>query len=162
MNTKFIDLLEEEVPTLRRFALHLSSDRHSAEDLVNDCVERAIRKQDMWKPGTNLRAWLFRMMRNLFISKKRRLKTSRNYIEIAQHQTARSTPGNQADRMKMRDVGRSMRKLPTEQRQIVLLSAIRGLSYQEISESLEIPVGTVRSRLSRARSTLREESGVSY
>jgi RNA polymerase sigma-70 factor (ECF subfamily) len=153
----FSELLEQEIPRLRRyaFALHRSN-RSQADDLVQDTLLRAIAKQHRWQPGTNLRGWLFTLMHHQNVNDVRR-SIARGGVSCnieGLHDRLASVNDTSAS-LQLRDLERAMAKLPTENRQVILLVALEGLSYEEIAEVLRIPVGTVRSRLSRGRATLR-------
>jgi RNA polymerase sigma-70 factor (ECF subfamily) len=153
----FSKRLEQEIPRLRRyaFALHRSN-RSQADDLVQDTLLRAIAKQHRWQPGTNLRGWLFTLMHHQNINDVRR-SISRGGVGFATKDLYESVASvsDPSASLQLRDLERAMAKLPIENRQVILLVALEGLSYQEISEVLRVPVGTVRSRLSRGRVALR-------
>lgn len=138
------------IPNLRRYARALVGDRHAADDLVQDVLERAVRKFHLWRPG-NLRAWLFSIMHNVFVNqiKTRRIQTS---MEVGEDFAGATTPAWVTD---VHDLERGLASLPAEQREVVLMVSLEDMSYQEVSRSLGIPVGTVMSRLSRGRERLR-------
>ena len=154
----FSKLLEQEIPRLRRyaFALHRSN-RSQADDLVQDTLLRAIAKQHRWQPGTNLRGWLFTLMHHQNINEVRR-SIARGGVSFATEELYGNVASvnDTSASLQLRDLERAMAKLPTENRQVILLVALEGLSYEEIAEVLSIPVGTVRSRLSRGRAALRQ------
>jgi RNA polymerase sigma-70 factor, ECF subfamily len=153
----FSELLELQIPRLRRYAhaLHRSNGSR-ADDLVQDTLARAIAKQHLWKPGSNLQGWLFTLMHHQNVNDVRRLvvrgTVSSNLEEL--HDNLASVNDTSAS-LQLRDLDRAMAKLPTENRQVILLVALEDLSYEEAAEILRIPVGTVRSRLSRGRTALR-------
>ena len=150
-------LIVEHIPRLRRYARALVGDRYVADDLVQDTLERAWNKFYLWRPGSDLRAWLFTIMHNVFVNQARR----RRY-EIEQpmeEPPAVAVRGMQAEQLELRDVDRALRALPGEQREVVLLVAVEQLTYEEVSRALEIPIGTVMSRLSRARERMRQQLG---
>jgi RNA polymerase sigma-70 factor (ECF subfamily) len=153
----FSKLLEQEIPRLRRyaFALHRSN-RSQADDLVQDTLVRAIAKQHRWQPGTNLRGWLFTLMHHQNVNDVRR-SIARGGGGFAAEELCDSlaSVSDPSASLQLRDLERAMAKLPIENRQVILLVALEGLSYEDVAEVLRIPVGTVRSRLSRGRATLR-------
>ncbi len=149
-----IKLIEAEIPRLRRYARFLVGDVDRADDLVQECLTRAIAKVDSWRPGTNLRAWLFVIMRNSYFNELRR-KSRSPIIEEAEP-TLAATPGNQEAHMALQDVRRAFLGLSEEHREVLLLVAIEGLAYEEAASIIGVPIGTVRSRTSRARQLLRQ------
>lgn len=155
------DELQALVPRLRRYAHALARHPVRADDLVQDTLERAWSRRRQWQPGTDLRAWLFTILHNTFISELRRFSV-RGYDSQTWDDAGpgRSPPrpvesiGSHAG--VMRDIERALAALPIEQRAVVLLIGLEDLSYREASQVLGIPVGTVMSRLSRGRARLRE------
>lgn len=145
--------LEQLIPRLRRYARSLTRDETRADDLVQDTLIRAIDKLHLFEPGTNLVAWLFTIMRNIHINALRSAKWEREQdpadLELP-------VPGLQLSNLALRDLARAMGALPDDQRETVLLVAVEGLAYQDAAEIMNVPIGTVRSRLSRARSRLRQ------
>jgi RNA polymerase sigma-70 factor, ECF subfamily len=146
--------IENEIPRLRRYARALTRDVHAADDLVQDCLARALGKVHLWEEGSDLRAWLFTILHNQHVNHVRRAVREGAAIGLADHSMPSSTP-NQARRLELRDLERAMGKLPDEQRAVILLVGLEGLRYEEVAEILDVPVGTIRSRLSRGRETLR-------
>lgn len=142
-----------ELPRLRRYARALLGDRAAADDLVQDTLERAWTRIAQWQRGSDLRAWLFNIMHNLRVDQIRRPKLNARAIEEEDFEVP--TRSTQNDRLEVRDLELALNKLPDEQREILLLVALEEMSYSEIAKILEIPVGTVMSRLSRARERLR-------
>jgi len=138
------------IPNLRRYARALVRDRHAADDLVQDTLERAVRKFHLWRPG-DLRAWLFSIMHNVFVNQLKARKISPS-AEVDESFVGSTTPGWVTD---VRDLERGLAALPAEQREVVLMVSLEDMSYQEVSRALGIPAGTVMSRLSRAREKLR-------
>ena len=139
------------IPRLRRYARALAGDSHRADDLVQDTLERAMAKFHLWRRGSDLRAWLFTVMHNVFINqlKARRELALDEAVEDALQSAPRSDP------LELRDLDAALRQLPAEQREVLLLVGLEQLSYAEVSKVLSIPVGTVMSRLSRGRERLR-------
>jgi len=139
------------IPRLRRYARALAGDGHRADDLVQDTLERALAKFYLWRRGSDLRAWLFTIMHNVFINqlKARRELALDDAVADGLQSAARSDP------FELRDLDAALRQLPVEQREVLLLVGLEQLSYAEVSKALNIPVGTVMSRLSRGRERLR-------
>jgi RNA polymerase sigma-70 factor (ECF subfamily) len=148
-------LLEKEIPRLRRYARALTRDPTRADDLVQSCLVRALAKSHLWQPGTDLRAWLFTILHNQHVNDVRRSVREGITVpveDVAPMLTVQSTQGAS---LQLRDLDRALARLPEEQRQVLLLVGLEGMRYEEVAAVLEVPVGTVRSRLSRGRDTLR-------
>ena len=147
------DEILEHIPRLRRYARALLGARYAADDLVQDTLERAWNKFHLWRPGSDLRAWLFAIMHNVFVnqvrSKRSEIETTMEELPVV---VVRAT---QSDFLEIADVERALRALPDEQREVLLLVAIEEMTYDEASRALAIPIGTVMSRLSRARERMR-------
>jgi RNA polymerase sigma-70 factor (ECF subfamily) len=149
--TDFARLLEAEIPRLRRYARALTRDVVRADDLVQSCLLRAIAKQHLWQPGTNLRAWLFTILHNQNVNDVRRaMREGDNHItpELSVQPQAMAS-------LEMRDLEAAIAKLVPEQRRVILLVGLEGMAYEEVALILGVPIGTVRSRLSRGRDQLR-------
>jgi RNA polymerase sigma factor (sigma-70 family) len=145
--------IREHIPRLRRYARALLGDRYAADDLVQDTLERAWNKFHLWRPGSDLRAWLFSIMHNVFVNQ---VRSRRNEIEKTMEELpVIAVRATQSDALELADVDRAMRVLPDDQREVLLLIAVEEMSYDEVSRALSIPVGTVMSRLSRARERMR-------
>ena len=139
------------IPRLRRYARALAGDNHRADDLVQDTLERALTKFHLWRHGSDLRAWMFTIMHNVFINQ---LKARRELaLDDAVEDGLQSAP--QSDPLELRDLDTALRRLSVEQREVLLLVGLEQLSYAEASQALGVPVGTVMSRLSRGRERLR-------
>lgn len=153
--------ISEEYPHLERFALSLvgQSRRSDAEDLVQDCVERALVKADQFQPGTNLRAWLFTMMRNLFLSGKRHDKVRRAHVEEVSKQDMNARPADQGVVLLLKQTDRAIRALPKKDQDLIRDVAVLDMPYQKVADTRNERVGTLKSRLSRARLKLREQIG---
>ena len=149
------DGIVEQLPRLRRCARALLRDPVAADDLVQSCVERALGKQRLFKPGTNMRAWLFTIMHNVHINLARKQMQTANTMPLDQAAELPATPPSQEDALRVRDLAAALEQLPDEQRQVVLLVGLEGLSYKETADVLVAPVGTVMSRLARGREKLR-------
>jgi RNA polymerase sigma-70 factor, ECF subfamily len=149
-------LLEKEIPRLRRYARALTRDGSRADDLVQDTLVRAIAKQHRWQCGTNLRAWLFTIMHNQNVNVVRasvREGIAAAVDEASPHLVARSDP---TAALSLRDLDRALARIPAEQRAVLLLIGLEGITYEEAATILDVPIGTVRSRLSRGRESLRK------
>jgi RNA polymerase sigma factor (sigma-70 family) len=147
-------LVIEQLPALRRYARALTGDSWAADDLVQDTLERACAKWQLWLAGTNLRAWLFTLMHNLYLNERRRVQPTANATPLDDIQS--ELPAEAEDRDTALDISRCLQRLPDDQRAVLLLVALEDMSYAEAAKVLGVPVGTVMSRLSRARSRLRE------
>jgi RNA polymerase sigma-70 factor, ECF subfamily len=146
-----------QIPYLRRYARALTQNVSDADDLVQNCLVRAIAKMDRFEAGTNLRAWLLAIMHNIFIDSFRKKRRAREVCETTETiQKGLFTPANQFRRVQVTDVEAALAKLPAAQRSTLLLIALENLTYEEVARITEVPVGTVRSRLSRARHALIE------
>jgi RNA polymerase sigma-70 factor, ECF subfamily len=152
----FGSLLEEQIPRLRRYARVLCRDPERADDLVQDCLCRALRKRDLFVPGSNLRAWLFTIMHNLYVNSVRRGTRERDNVAIEQVESVLTEPPSQGGGLTLRDLERAMSHLSEEQQQIIVLVTLESMRYDEVANILDLPVGTVRSRLSRGREELRQ------
>ena len=142
------------LPRLRRYARALLGERAGADDLVQDTMERGWDKLASWRRGSDMRAWLFGIMHNLYVDQQRRPALATVELdEAATDHAAFSTP--HSDRLDLRDLDTALRLLPPEQRAVLLLVALEEMSYDEVAATLQIPRGTVMSRLSRARERLR-------
>lgn len=142
-----------QLPNLTRFARSLTRSSSSAEDLVQDTVLRALSNLDKFKPGTNLRAWLFTILRNQFYSSKRKGKWEVEDAEGAQAARLVQIP-DQEPHMALEEFREAFRGLPPDQREALVLVGISGLSYEEAAETCDCAVGTVKSRVNRARQKL--------
>ncbi len=146
--------LHAQIPRLRRYARALTGNAVRADDLVQDCLERALSRRDQWRPDSDLRAWLFTIMHNLHINAVRRERNGPQFTELLDEDNyvaAYAVDGQ----LQLRDLETALLRLAEEQRTVLLLVAIEELSYAQVSAVLDIPVGTVMSRLHRARERLR-------
>jgi RNA polymerase sigma-70 factor, ECF subfamily len=152
--------IEASIPSLRRYAIALLRSRDEADDLVHDCLVRALDKLHTRREEADVRAWLFTIMHNLFISQMRR-RRSRPAPEVLDetHESAVGLPPAQEDALHWRDLQRGLLLLPEEQRSVILLVSVEDLSYAEAAQVLGVPVGTVMSRLARGRDRLRQYTG---
>ena len=145
------NLIVPFIPNLRRYARALVGDRDGADDLVQDTLERAVRKFHLWRPG-DLRAWLFSIMHNVFVNQ---LKARRIAPEVDIDETQIAAPIPTVTGIDVGDVQRALSCLAPEQREVLLLIALEDMTYADVSRALGIPIGTVMSRLSRGRERLR-------
>jgi RNA polymerase sigma-70 factor, ECF subfamily len=154
--SEFHRLVEEQIPRLRRYARALTRNRERADDLVQDTLGRALAKEQFWQPGTNLRAWLFTMMHNQNVNNVRRDARESATVDMGQiGETLSATTDPTASR-KIYELERALGQVPLEQRQVILLVGLEGMSYEDTAGILGLPIGTVRSRLSRGRDALRK------
>jgi RNA polymerase sigma-70 factor (ECF subfamily) len=142
-----------ELPRMRRFALLLARHHDWADDLVQESLVRAIRHFDTWEPGTNLRAWLFTIVKNTFLTEVRRRNHHAAPVAI---ERAHAHGGSPETITELREVLCAFNRLPQRYREILLLVAIEGLTYEEAAGIIGAPLGTVRSRVSRAREAMRK------
>ena len=144
------------LPRLRRFALGLTRNGAEADDLVQAACEKAIARIDQWEPGTRLDSWMFRIIQTTHIDLIRGNKRRDGYLEVIEGQVENSFDGERAAEasMTLDSVRRAIYTLPDEQRAVVMMVSVEGLSYKEAAEVLQIPMGTLTSRLVRARTAL--------
>jgi len=148
--------LTAEIPHLKRFAYSLTRASDRAEDLVQDCLERALRYEHLYKRGTNLRSWLFRMMRNLHINTKRHEKCEQKYLDGEMLKDSHQCAPSQERHLQLGEMKDAFRRLPMTERAALLLVTLKGLSYADAAQKLGCEVGTVKSRVFRARKRLQE------
>ena len=151
----FARLIEAEIPRLRRYARALTRDVARADDLVQSCLARALAKQHLWQPGTDLRAWLFTILHNQHVNDVRRSVREGVTVAIEEMAPVLSVGPRATAVLELRDLEAAIAKLAPEQRQVILLVGLEGMQYEEVALILGVPVGTVRSRLSRGREQLR-------
>jgi RNA polymerase sigma-70 factor, ECF subfamily len=147
------ETIAPHIPRLRRYARALLGDQHAADDLVQDTLERALNKRHLWRPGSDLRAWLFAIMHNVFVNQLRGRKTHPE--EVLAEASLPAVPPTAPIQLELRDLQTALALLPPEQREVLLLVGLENLTYAEASEALGIPIGTVMSRLFRGRERLR-------
>ena len=152
----FVEELKRYTPNLRRYARALMRDRERADDLVQDCLERALSRRHLWKGPGNIRAWLMTIMHNLYANEMRRLSTRPWTVPIDAIESAGVKAADQIAIVSAHEMMTTMDQLPDDQRETILLVALEGMTYQETAETLGIAIGTVMSRLSRGRARLRE------
>ena len=146
--------IECVLPNLRRYARSLTHDAIDADDLVQECLARALGKFHLWKVGTDLRAWLFGILHNEYVSRIRRAARQGITVDWSQYESCLSCAPDQIEHLEIRDLVRALTALPEEQRKAVLMISLSG-DYYEVASACKVPVGTIRSRLSRGRKTLR-------
>ena len=150
------DQIVDTLPHLQRYAWHLTRRRDQADDLVQDCVERALTKSELFQDGTNLRAWMFTMMRNIFINGTRRRQVSDRYADSAKRDGSSSQPPAQFHSALLARTQAALERLTDDEREAVMTLAVEQRSYQETTAQNGNPTGTMKSRLSRARTKLRK------
>lgn len=153
LNDTFRTRVAEEIPRLRRYGLCLARDRDWANDLVQECLVRAIGNADKFRPGTNLRAWLMTILHNIYVNDVKRRRPSLTHDGSVDHSLP--VAGDQEPRHQMRDVQRAFRRLSRPHRQIIRCICIEEMECREVGRQLGVSEGTVRSRLCRAREQLR-------
>ncbi len=156
------DELGEHIPQLEKYARSLvgGGRKAEAEDLVQDCMERALVKADQFRPGTNLNAWLFTMMRNIFLSRKRHDQVCKRHADHVISQGPRVQPANQNISILLKQTSSFIEGMSEKDRSVIKDVAVNERSYEAIAKSLNEPVGTLKSRLCRARTKIRNHLGV--
>jgi RNA polymerase sigma-70 factor (ECF subfamily) len=152
------------IPRLRRYARVLAGEASRADDLVQDTLARAWEKRRLWQAGTDLRAWLFTVMHNVFVNQRAVARRDARNVSLdgdgeSGEAWQLSVRPNQQARVEVTELLEQVGRLPAEQREVLLLAAVEEMKYEEIAAVLDIPIGTVMSRLSRAREKLRRMSG---
>ncbi|WDR04826.1 sigma-70 family RNA polymerase sigma factor [Devosia rhodophyticola] len=155
----FLDQIEQAVPALRRYARALTRNLDLADDLVQDCLERAISRRSLFRPRGPVRPWLFTILLNLFRNSLRSERRHGTAVGLDDLATEPATPAPQHGHMELAELARAIQSLPPEQKEALLLIALEGFSYNEAAKILGIPQGTLMSRLGRARTTLRASNG---
>src|SRR5580704_18113331 len=156
----FSKMMEAEIPRLRRYARALTRNDDTADDLVQECLVRALSKQHLWAEGTDLRAWLFTIMHNQNVNFVRRAVRQGPETGVSDTEPSLTRAANQDRQLELRDLDRALALLPEEQRSVILLIGLEGMAYETAAEVVGVPVGTVRSRLSRGREELRKLMGM--
>ena len=146
-------LITEHIPRLRRYARALTGERSAADDLVQDTLERALSRFHLWRQGSDLRAWLFTIMHNIYVNQTR--SRIRHPQEALDDSAADELRAREPDWGELRDLEEALGRLPGEQRSVLLLVGLEQFTYEEAARVLDIPLGTVMSRLSRGRERLR-------
>lgn len=143
------------IPRLQRYARALTGDTIAADDLVQECLARALERLDQWQPGTDLRAWLFTLMHNLFVSQYRQQSRQPETCSLEQLSLPAAGASLAEQDRRLLELERALDQLPVEQREVLLLVTLEGMSYNDVAQVLGIARGTVMSRLHRARERLR-------
>lgn len=154
----FLDELEASVPALRRYARALTRNVDRADDLVQDCLERAIGRRGLFRPRGPLRPWLFTMLTNLHRNSLRSERRRGQSLGV-EAMVDLATPAPQPGHLALAELARAIETLPLDQKEALLLVTLEGLAYAEAAEILSVPLGTLMSRLGRARATLRQLTG---
>jgi RNA polymerase sigma-70 factor (ECF subfamily) len=152
-------LVEQEIPRLRRYARALTRASDQADDLVQDTLVRALSKLHLWQPGTDIRAWLFTIMHHQYINTVRREARATATVDIEEISPKLVATTDPTARRQLVELERALARLPAEQREVVLLVGLEGMDYESVARILDVPIGTVRSRLSRGRASLRALMG---
>lgn len=143
--------LLQETENLKKFALKLTRNEADAEDLLQSTILRALEKKDMFKEGTKLFSWTSRIMYNMFVSNWRRKSKFESQYDPEPYINAETTDPCQDIKVEVASVNEAMKQLSDEHRNVLIMVCVQGMPYQEVADALDIPIGTVRSRLSRAR-----------
>ncbi|HET6470160.1 MAG TPA: sigma-70 family RNA polymerase sigma factor [Geminicoccaceae bacterium] len=147
--------ITEHIIALRRYARALAGNAADADDLVQECLARVLAQMRAWRPVRDLRAYLFATLHNVFIDGSRRRRAASLEVPIEDAAAGIMFPANQLFRLEVRDLLEALAQIPSEQREVVLLVGLEGMSYLEAASALGVPIGTVMSRLSRGREALR-------
>ncbi len=156
----FARLLLDQIPRLRRYARALAGNVADADDLVQDCLERALSRARLWRGDGELRPWLFTIMHNLYVNRVRRQVRGPQFqpLELGEDPPDPDHWHGESE-LRLEELQAGLDALRPEQREVLLLVALEGMSYEEVAQVLEIPLGTVMSRLFRAREHLRRLVG---
>ncbi|MGI9422651.1 MAG: RNA polymerase sigma factor [Hyphomicrobiaceae bacterium] len=156
MDNEFRAELVKLLPRLERFAYALTGNLDQGDELVQEACARALERKDQWQPGTRLDSWMYRIVRNIWIDSRRTIKVRGEQVEIGTAHDLSVVDGRTVTdaRMTLEVVSRAMAQLPEEQRLVIALICIDGLTYREAAEIVDAPIGTVMSRLARARVAL--------
>jgi len=156
MMNDFHHRLEREVPRLRRYARALTRNAVRADDLVQETLVRALHKEHLWQRGTDLRAWLFTIMHNQNVNEIRRAIRDDATVDLENCSAILIARTDPTASRQLRELDHALAQLPEEQRQVILLVGLEGVSYEDAAAILDVPIGTIRSRLSRGRESLRK------
>jgi RNA polymerase sigma-70 factor (ECF subfamily) len=152
-------LVEQEIPRLRRYARALTRASDRPDDLVQDTLLRALTKLHLWQPGTDIRAWLFTIMHHQYVNTVRRVARETATVDIGHVSSTVAATTDPSGRRQLVELDRALARLPSEQREVILLVGLEGMAYETAAQILGVPIGTVRSRLSRGRESLRALMG---
>lgn len=149
------ETLASQIAGLRRYARALLGNSHDVDDLVQECLTRALERVRSWGKIQDIRAYLFTILHNVHIDQLARKRRAGITVPLDHHVSYLASAPRQIGRLEIMDLNRALQRLPLEQRQVILLVGLEGAAYQEVAELLDIPIGTVMSRLSRGRDVLR-------
>ena len=152
-------LVEQEIPRLRRYARALTRASDRADDLVQDTLLRALTKLHLWQPGTDIRAWLFTIMHHQYVNTVRREAREASAVDIERIASTMVATTDPTARRQLVELDQALAQLSAEHREVLLLVGLEGMDYDSVAQILGVPIGTVRSRLSRGRERLRELIG---
>ena len=158
--TDFHHRLEGEIPRLRRYARALTRNAARADDLVQETLVRALRKEHLWQVGTDLRAWLFTIMHNQNVNEVRRAMRDAATVDLENCSASLTATTDPTASRQLCELDHALAQLQEEHRQVILLVGLEGMSYEDAAAILSIPIGTIRSRLSRGRDALRKLMGM--
>jgi RNA polymerase sigma-70 factor, ECF subfamily len=147
--------IAREIPHLRRYARALLRDVDAADDLVQDCLERALKKRQLWRRKGSLRSWLFRIVYTQFLNGRAKRKKAQETIGLDDLVQSVAIPAAQVDHVEVVEVMEALVTIDEDQRAALLLVAVEGMAYDEAADALDIPIGTLRSRLWRGREALK-------
>lgn len=147
------------IPRLRRYARALAGNADQADDLVQDCLERAWGRLHLWRRDSNMRAWLFTIMHNIHVNARRRAAIRPDDTPLMDWDPAQGVQPIQEHIAEIRSIVGALQRLPSEQKEVLLLIGLEGMSYRETAAVLDLPIGTVMSRLARGREKLRAMTG---
>ena len=156
----FRELLEAQLPRLRRYAVALTRHPDQADDLVQDTLARALAKEHLWETGTDLRAWLFTILHNQRVNEVRRGVREGTPVDIDDARQAIVATTDPSASRTLFELDRAMGQIAEEHRQVILLIGLEGMSYEDAAAVVGVPIGTIRSRLSRGRDALRAKMGI--
>jgi RNA polymerase sigma-70 factor, ECF subfamily len=158
--SEFHHLVENQIPRLRRYARALTRDSIRADDLVQDTLVRGIAKAHLWEEGSDIRAWLFTIMHNQYVNSIRRARREQATVDVDQVAATLVATSDPTVSRQLSELVRALGHLSKGQREVVLLVGLEGMSYDEAAKILHVPIGTIRSRLGRARQALRSLMGI--
>jgi len=155
MSPAILDQMEQQIPHLRRYARALTRDPDAADDLVQDALERAISRLDRFREGTDLRSWMFTIMHNLYVDHCRRRQRRGVQVPLEEWTPRAHQAASQPDAVALGDLSDNLERLRASERDVIRLVGLEGMKYEDVARSLGVKVGTVKSRLFRARESLR-------
>jgi len=153
--TEFAQQITHQIPFLRRTVRRWHQNKADADDLVQDTLVQALAKAHLWQPGSDLRAWLFTIMRHQFLAGIAKSNRAAAWLNVRAADGTEVVEDSREARLVLRDVDAALGRLPMKQRAAILLAGIEGQSYEEVAEAMGLSVGAVRCHLARARERLR-------